>query len=166
LVEQCDRCKGLFFDNGELQALLDSTVTTAFEIDFARLQALSASAPLAQEQLCYRSCPVCSKLMNRKNFGARSGVVVDWCGQHGMWLDNGELRRLLEWRQAGGELLHEQFKREQEQAEEKKRQRRSAEQHRDAFTDGSFVLGGHHPGSAAEPRTTMLDVLGHLFGLH
>lgn len=162
LVEQCDRCKGLFFDNGELQALLDTTVTTVYDIDFARLQALSATAPMAQEQLSYRSCPVCSKLMNRKNFGARSGVVVDWCGQHGVWLDNGELRRLLEWRQAGGELLHEQFRREQEQSEEKKRGRRNAEQARYASAESSFVLGGQHRSVSSSPHG-ILDALGRLF---
>jgi Zn-finger nucleic acid-binding protein len=44
--------------------------------------------------------------MNRVNFGVRSGVVIDKC-VHGIWLDSGELRKLLEWRKAGGQLYHE-----------------------------------------------------------
>ena len=27
---------------------------------------------------------------------------------HGIWLDNGELTHLMEWKKAGGQLLHEQ----------------------------------------------------------
>ena len=26
--------------------------------------------------------------MQRKNFAGHSGVVVDWCGSHGTWLDS------------------------------------------------------------------------------
>lgn len=45
--------------------------------------------------------------MNRINFGYRSGVIVDSCKSHGVWLDNGEITHLMEWRKAGGQLLHE-----------------------------------------------------------
>lgn len=33
LVERCDECLGLFFDPGELEALLQATVTNVFAID-------------------------------------------------------------------------------------------------------------------------------------
>ena len=51
--------------------------------------------------------------MNRKLQGQRSGVVVDSCREHGLWLDSGELRQLMEWSRAGGEKL-DQDHREQE----------------------------------------------------
>ena len=54
-------------------------------------------------------CPVCSDFMQRKNFCVRSGVIIDCCHQHGVWLDGGELRRLMEWKKAGGQLLHEKI---------------------------------------------------------
>jgi Zn-finger nucleic acid-binding protein len=63
--------------------------------------------------------------MNRVNFGARSGVIVDQCPRHGMWLEGGELRRLLEWRKAGGQILHER-RRAERVAEEAQRERRRA----------------------------------------
>ena len=44
--------------------------------------------------------------MNRKNFGHSSGVIIDQCNKHGIWLDSGEITHLLEWKKAGGELLH------------------------------------------------------------
>ena len=46
--------------------------------------------------------------MNRVNFGQRSAVVVDQCLIHGVWLDNSELTHLMEWKKAGGQLLHQQ----------------------------------------------------------
>jgi Zn-finger nucleic acid-binding protein len=46
---------------------------------------------------------VCGELMVRRNFGETSGVVVDVCSPHGVWLDRGELGQLLEFC-ATGEL--------------------------------------------------------------
>ena len=41
--------------------------------------------------------------MNRKNFGAKSGVIIDTCGEHGLWFDASELDLILSWIQAGRE---------------------------------------------------------------
>ena len=48
--------------------------------------------------------------MNRKLHGKRSGVIVDSCRDHGLWLDAGELRQLMEWSRAGGEKLDQQHR--------------------------------------------------------
>jgi hypothetical protein len=40
--------------------------------------------------------------MYRKNFGTRSGVILDWCGPHGTWLDADELAQVAAFIQAGG----------------------------------------------------------------
>ncbi len=41
-------------------------------------------------------------MMNRKNFGASSGVIVDVCAKHGTWFDAGELPRVLAFVESGG----------------------------------------------------------------
>jgi Zn-finger nucleic acid-binding protein len=73
----------------------------------------------------YIKCPVCAKLMNRVNFGAKSGVIVDRCKEHGVWLDGGELRHLFEWMKAGGKLLdqekQEQLKKDEAQQQQERR---------------------------------------------
>jgi Zn-finger nucleic acid-binding protein len=56
----------------------------------------------------YLKCPVCEEMMNRSAFGHKSGVIVDRCNNHGIWLDGGEISHLLEWKQAGGQLRDEQ----------------------------------------------------------
>jgi Zn-finger nucleic acid-binding protein len=107
-IERCEDCLGLFFDPGELEALLDKTVTHVYEIDRQRLDEIQNVKRACEYPLGYIDCPVCKKLMNRINFGSRSGVIADKCRDHGLWLDGGELRQILEWVKAGGDLYHRQ----------------------------------------------------------
>jgi len=124
LIERCDACLGLFFDPGELEAVLEASVSNVFEINRTQLGQLNATGAGDKLPVAYIKCPVCAVLMNRVNFGVRSGVVVDRCREHGIWLDGGELRRLCAWMKAGGKLLsqerQEQLKRDQEQAENRR----------------------------------------------
>lgn len=50
----------------------------------------------------YIPCVRCGKLMNRKNFGKISGVIIDECGRHGVWLDTGELEKIRHFIADGG----------------------------------------------------------------
>jgi Zn-finger nucleic acid-binding protein len=50
----------------------------------------------------YLPCPTCKKVMNRENFGHRSGVIIDVCKGHGVWLDRGELHSVLAFVDSGG----------------------------------------------------------------
>lgn len=122
LIERCETCHGLFFDPGELEALLEATVKNVFEIDRAGLNAITNDRQPSQHPIAYIKCPVCSQLMHRVNFGAKSGVIVDRCRQHGIWLDGGELRQLFEWMKLGGQLLEQQRQQEQRQEAAKREQ--------------------------------------------
>lgn len=104
-LERCDRCHGLFFDPGELPYLIEQSVRNVFAVDRSALASVSHVTPRAQRARHYVWCPQCRELMNQINYGQRSGIVVDWCKLHGIWLDSGELRSLLEWAKAGGTLL-------------------------------------------------------------
>ena len=128
LIERCDSCCGLFFDPGELETLLEAAVSNVFQIDRQGLDAISRRQTGAVQPISYLKCPVCSQIMNRVNFGAKSGVIVDRCGKHGIWLDGGELRQLMEWMKMGGKLLDRQREeeRKQEQDREERQRRRDA----------------------------------------
>ncbi|MBC7782939.1 MAG: zf-TFIIB domain-containing protein [Burkholderiales bacterium] len=64
---------------------------------------LNLPAPIAAEpQVRYVKCPVCAKLMNRMNYAGGSGIIIDICRPHGIWLDRDELRHIVEFIQAGG----------------------------------------------------------------
>ena len=108
---------GLFFDQNELEALLELSVTNVFQIDRKRLDTINKELYYRDAtQAHYIKCPVCREFMGRKNFGAKSGVIIDRCNNDGVWLDGGELKRLLEWKKAGGQLLHETVKQNNQKA--------------------------------------------------
>ncbi|HHH31213.1 MAG TPA: hypothetical protein ENK57_23090 [Polyangiaceae bacterium] len=52
--------------------------------------------------MSYRKCPTCDKIMNRKNFGRSSGVIIDICAEHGVWFDPDELTAVLDFVATGG----------------------------------------------------------------
>lgn len=161
-IERCGSCYGLFFDPDELDYLLDSTVDSVYRINMKRLWSLNQVGPLSHERGAYVKCPVCSELMNRVKFGVRSGVVVDQC-KHGVWLDNGGLRKLLEWRKAGGELLHEKVIAEKYEREHKK----SAAPNESSMFFSSLAGGSPPAGGSGSESAEMLwkvvKLIGKLF---
>lgn len=115
-VGRCRGCLGLFLPLGRLEELLDQAVGTVWGVDYDLLTSLTETPRSSAKPWRYRSCPSCGELMNRSLQGQRSGVVVDLCRDHGIWLDAGELRQLLEWARAGG-LVHDRQHRDQERCE-------------------------------------------------
>lgn len=103
-IDRCEKCLGLFFDTGELDTLLNESVQGIHTLNHVRISELKNAAPINREEIRYRPCPECKKLMNRQNYGGTSGVIADRCRDHGVFLDAGELYRLFHWRRAGGHL--------------------------------------------------------------
>jgi len=40
--------------------------------------------------------------MHRRNYASISGIVIDVCRKHGIWLDHSELEKVLDFVRAGG----------------------------------------------------------------
>ena len=85
-VDRCNSCKGMWLDYGELEELED----TAFDADKVK------------GSLMFRSfrgdllCPKCQRPMQFFNYRAYN-LELDFCDQeHGMWLDAGEEKHVLE----------------------------------------------------------------------
>lgn len=55
-----------------------------------------------RQRVVYLRCPECDTLMTRRNFGLRSGIIVDICPGHGVWFDHGELEAVMRFVRAGG----------------------------------------------------------------
>lgn len=113
-IERCDSCYGLFFDKNELEEMIETSVKGGKNVDIGLLTELVEN-PRYVDVIVYRRCPVCKKHMQRKNYGRRSGVVMDVCADHGIWLDPGELRQIMEWVGAGGLTRAHQLKRERQE---------------------------------------------------
>ena len=116
-VHECGACGGLWLEPESLQKLSDARESHADVISVlaTRLPAIA----VAPEVVRYVPCPSCAKLMNRTNFAKSSGIVLDICKNHGVWLDRGELERVLTFVSAGG--LARAREREQQQLVEERR---------------------------------------------
>jgi len=84
------RCRGLWFDAGELNLLAEEAGHDLSP------ESLAHPAPDVRERP--RRCPRCRKRMEKARIGApgEQGVIVDRCRAHGLWLDAGELAAVME----------------------------------------------------------------------
>ena len=100
-VDFCEGCNGIWVDYIHEKQLLNIK-PEVFSIDeLKRLRKLYK--PLEQvHKSGYVPCPICQQLMQRKNWGSYSGVIVDKCGEHGTWYDQGELEKIREYIALGG----------------------------------------------------------------
>ena len=91
IVHACPGCHGLFVPP---RAWCSLVAAPALAIDVCRRLPGAAVSPSALVQLV--PCPTCGKQMERGRFAASSGVVIDVCHDHGVWLDGGELRAVID----------------------------------------------------------------------
>lgn len=140
LIERCDECYGIFLDKLELEELLKRIFQYPGEPDNVRLFELLNCPDKLKNKVIYRNCPVCKNMMARRNFGRRSGVILDTCRKHGTWLDSGELLRLIKWSEAGGQqsrcIIQERESVLTKRAEKEKRRRAAEQQANNNFRSG------------------------------
>ena len=103
-IDRCPTCLGIFLDTGELDAIVRETVPSVRHVNMEKLKQLKREMLDYNKTVSYRACAVCGKLMNRENYGKFSGVIVDRCREHGVYLDAGELQLIQRWVAAGGNL--------------------------------------------------------------
>lgn len=121
--EECPRCLGIWLDSAAFRDLCQRK-TTEFEKNPLPDTRVTVSAAL--EPVAYLKCPVCSQLMSRQNFGRRSGVIIDQCAVHGVWLDDRELERVARFIAEGGLARARQADAERAEAESRRAARLAA----------------------------------------
>lgn len=135
-IEECPRCTAVFVDHDTL-----ARITHRREAEAGlRMDGEHARKPLnpRANEVVYRPCPDCLKVMNRQNFGRVSGVIVDVCKDHGVFFDPEELTAVLEFVASGG--LEKKRSRDLDDAREELRRRRIdalTEQHKASKMSGA-----------------------------
>jgi hypothetical protein len=95
-VQECRVCAGLWIGLEAFHDLLNAEERRKERLTVTHRSAASARQP-------YRKCPDCLALMVRRNLGrGKSGVILDVCGEHGLWFDCDELSHALAWIRSGG----------------------------------------------------------------
>jgi len=127
---ECGSCGGLWFGHEDFVRVCTSAEKDNLAEQF---RVVSAAPPsVAASNVAYVPCVVCSEFMNRRNYAEASGVVIDVCKAHGVWLDHGEIQKITGFIRGGG--LERARKRQIDRLED---QRRRAQADRIAATTGA-----------------------------
>jgi Zn-finger nucleic acid-binding protein len=89
-VIECESCAGLWLEPSTLERFCAQAVRGAWTG--------ASEGTRVEEPVNYVPCLRCGELMFRRRFercGRTSRVVVDACREHGIWLDHGELEKVL-----------------------------------------------------------------------
>jgi Zn-finger nucleic acid-binding protein len=91
-LDYCTSCRGVWFDAGELELLLESAGREGVEPLLAGL----ASSTEADSKEKKRKCPICIRKMKKVLVGQKPEILLDICPQgDGIWFDGGELAQLV-----------------------------------------------------------------------
>ncbi len=96
-LNECLSCNGLWAPAESFDLLLGRAIEARQHASLPELHLLkprvSGSNP-ARQDVQYRKCPVCDAYMHRTNYRKKSGVILDTCSEHGVWLDADELEQV------------------------------------------------------------------------
>ena len=85
-------CKGVWFDSGELELLLESMQLDESGLTTDEIMSLN-EARVSEKK---RRCPICNKKMKKVYIGREPQVLIDACPRgHGLWFDGGELGQVI-----------------------------------------------------------------------
>jgi len=129
LIDVCSGCDSIWFDNGELETILERAPHPEQHISdvnpssqgLDRTYRTSFIEPIHSS---IRSCPHCVKPMGQLNYKRLSGVVIDVCRFHGVFLDHLELEKLQDFAATGG-LSQAKTRIKDEATQQEKKQRQS-----------------------------------------
>ena len=96
-VNECLSCHGLWAPGESFDLLVSRALEARQQASPAELHALkprvTGSNP-ARQGVQYRNCPECERHMARRNYRKKSGIIIDRCTEHGVWLDADELEQI------------------------------------------------------------------------
>ena len=107
-LDYCTGCKGLWFDSGELELLLESQGLEETKPFLDNI--LDSPEAISSEKK--RKCPICGHKMKKTTIGEEPKILIDVCSEgHGLWFDGGEVNQLI--RHLAGKHPPERDSREQ-----------------------------------------------------
>jgi Zn-finger nucleic acid-binding protein len=91
-LDYCNSCKGVWFDSGELELLLESQGLEETKVFLDGI--LNSQEAASSEKK--RNCPLCGHKMKKTAIGGQPEILIDICrDKHGLWLDGGEVTQLI-----------------------------------------------------------------------
>ena len=124
-LHTCGGCGGLWVDRDSFQDICSREEEQEAVLGYTLPD--SATGVEGKPPRTYSPCPVCGKLMNHKQFASSSGVVLDWCREHGSWFDRQELHRVASFIRGGGLRRARELEKERLKAQESDLRMRKAQ---------------------------------------
>ena len=82
-LRDCTRCDGLWADVTTFETICANSEKQSAVLGYLGERPTNADL---LTKISYVRCPDCSEVMNRSNFARSSGVIVDICRKHGVWV--------------------------------------------------------------------------------
>jgi len=99
LIHRCRECDGVFVTEEDLQKTIKHHVGVLQVVDYSTLRFILDHPRHGKDtNSIYKHCPICQERMRKLTYASVSGVLVDRCMAHGVWLDSGELQQLFDWK--------------------------------------------------------------------
>lgn len=93
-IDSCEKCGGSWLDLKELTHIIQNEEESfSKELVEKTIRAEFAGIP-DEENEVHESCPRCGDKMHPLNYAYSSGIIIDRCPKHGVWLDKGELEKV------------------------------------------------------------------------
>jgi Zn-finger nucleic acid-binding protein len=102
-LEYCNRCDGVLISEEEFENLIRYQVNPATTFNPYYLRFIQDYPRDNRKKSQFHPCPICSEMMSVINYKKNSGILLDICENHGIWLDGGELRQIIDWYAVGGD---------------------------------------------------------------
>ena len=91
-LDYCSSCKGVWFDSGEMELLLEAHGLEEAKVFLDNL--LNSQEAVSSEKK--RNCPICGHKMKKTTIGEQPKILIDICNkEHGLWFDGGEVTQLM-----------------------------------------------------------------------
>jgi Zn-finger nucleic acid-binding protein len=101
MLDICDSCEGLWFDQGELGRILENAGEAEASIHQSDASVSWEGEPVPGESPSDPGlqCPKCGEAMRRYNYAVSSNILIDACEKNkcGAWLDDGEIKRIIDY---------------------------------------------------------------------
>lgn len=102
IIHECGICGGIWLVTEAFQKICVDRDQQDRIIVYPSLAKPIEREPDTRPKKFYVPCPECGELMNQKNFAGCSGILIDSCKSHGVWLDRQELQKIINFIKDGG----------------------------------------------------------------
>ena len=111
MVDECPSCSGMWVDIAAFERIVNQQAKRQDrELRHEGAGGQPVRTKLEPGKVVYLKCPDCQRHMHRRNFARASGVIIDECKEHGVWLDCDELGKVAAFVASGGLTYSRQLK--------------------------------------------------------